>query len=111
MENKNLFAVSLITSITGILLLLFLANFLEPKLTRISEINEKMLNRKVKISGEIFNIKTYEDSNFQVFSVKDETNSIDITANANLTLKNIKGICKFKQIRLLLDFKLNISPL
>jgi DNA/RNA endonuclease YhcR with UshA esterase domain len=91
-QKINLLKTSLIISLTGIFILLLLSNILEPKLTNIEQINEKMLNRKVKVQGEIFNIRVHEDSDFQIISIKDETGKIDITTDKILNLTNNQEI-------------------
>jgi len=82
---KNLFKISLIISITGIILLLFLADALEPKLIKIEKINDKILNKKVKIQGTISQIQDKET--FQILSIKDETKTIDVLCDC----KNIEN--------------------
>ena len=64
----------------------------EERSRRIGEINDKLLNKKVKVQGTIFNIRSYEDSDFQVISIKDKTGKIDITTNKILDLKNNQQI-------------------
>jgi DNA/RNA endonuclease YhcR with UshA esterase domain len=80
--------ICLAASVLGILLLLFLANFLSPKTTDLGNITDQMLNQKVRVQGQIFNIRSYEDSNFQVISIKDKTGKIDVTAGKILNLTN-----------------------
>ncbi len=82
----NPFKTSLILSLAGIFFLLLLSNFSEPKLISIGEINDLLINKKVKVQGEVFNIKSYKNSNFQILSIKDETGKIDITLNRILNL-------------------------
>ena len=86
----KLVQISLIIAIIGILLLLSINILLDSKIIAIEEINNKLLNKNVKVRGEIFNIRSYEDSNFQVISIKDGTGKIDITLNKilNLTSEN-----------------------
>ena len=85
--NKiNFLKISLSISLIGILVLLFLANTLQPKLINLQEINNKLLNQKVQVQGQITSIKTYDDSNFQVISIKDKTGKIDATINQILNL-------------------------
>lgn len=88
----NLLNVSLIISLIGIFLLLLLSNILEPKLINIKEINTQLIERKVKIQGEIFNIKTYKESDFQVISIKDKTGKIEITIDKIMNFKNNQTI-------------------
>ena len=84
--------ITLTITLLGILLLLFLVNTLQPRQTNIEEINNNLLNKNVKIKGIIFNIKTFEDSNFQVISIKDDTGKIDITINQITNLKENQEI-------------------
>lgn len=89
---KNLLKISFSVSLIGVFLLLFLSNFLEPKLTNIENINYKLSNKKVHIQGTISNIKTYENSSFQIITIKDSTGKIDITTNKILNLTKNQSI-------------------
>jgi len=91
-KNTTLRKISLAVSLIGILLLLFLSNILQPKLTNIGDINNKLINKKIKAQGQIFSIKTYEDKNFQVISIQDKTGKIDITSSKILNLTNSQTI-------------------
>jgi len=88
----NLLKISLILSLIGIFLLVFLANILTPKQITINQITFKQLNKNIKISGEIINSKAFEDSNFQIISIKDSTGKIDITINQIMNLTNSTNI-------------------
>ena len=83
---------SLIVSLIGIFLLLLLLKTLEPRLISIEKINGELINKNVKIQGEIFNIKLYEDSNFQVIAIKDNTGKIEVTINKILNFTNNQNI-------------------
>ncbi len=87
----NLLKISLSISLIGILLLLFLIN-INPKLINIEDINDKLLNEKVQVHGQIFNIRSYEDSNFQIISIKDKTGEIDITTSKILNISKDQNI-------------------
>jgi len=89
---ENLFKISLIISLTGIFLLLILSNILGPKLISIEKIRNEFIDQKVKVQGEIFNIRTYEDSDFQVISIKDNKGKVDITTDKILNLTNNQEI-------------------
>ena len=78
-------------SLIGILLLLFLTN-LNPELTNIENINNKLLNQKTQVQGQIFNIRTFEESNFQIISIKDETGKINIILNNPINIKKDQNI-------------------
>jgi len=88
----NFLKLSLTISLIGIFLLLLLLNILEPKLINIENINEKLINKKIKIQGKIFNIKTYKESDFQIILIKDNTGQIKTTINKILNLKNNQTI-------------------
>ncbi len=81
MNQKTLLKISLTLSLLGIFLLLLLSNILEPKLTKISEINSEKLNQKTKIRGTI--IKIDYKRTFQILSVKDSTGKIEVLVNSN----------------------------
>lgn len=85
----NLFFV---ISLIGVFLLLILSNILEPRLISIEKVNDRLIDKKIKVQGEIFNIKRYEESDFQVISIKDKTGKIDITTDKILNLKNNQTI-------------------
>jgi len=88
----SLLSLFFVISLIGVFLLLILSNILEPRLISIEKINDKLIDKKVKVQGEIFNIKTYKDSDFQVISIKDKTGKIDITIDKILNLKNNQTI-------------------
>jgi len=64
----------------GIFLLLIISINVNPKQIKINEINDKILNKKVQIKGEITNVRTYDD--FQILSINDHTGTIDATLNS-----------------------------
>ena len=87
---KNLTKITFAISLMGILLLLIISKNLESKLIDIENINNKLLNKNVKIQGNIINIKNYKD--FQSISIKDSTGKITITLNKNLNLTKNQNI-------------------
>ncbi len=80
---ENLLKISLSISIIGILLLLFLSNYLSYPETDLRSINKKMLNQKVKVQGTTFMIENKE--NFQIISIVDETGKINVICESNIT--------------------------
>jgi len=92
MKLKLNLKTTLSISLIGILLLLFLSEFLSPNIININDINNKLLNQKTQVQGQIFNIKTFEDSNFQIISIKDSTGEIDIVLNNPLNITNNQNI-------------------
>lgn len=73
---ERLFQISLIASVLGIVLLLFLANFTEQKTEQVEKINEKMLNERIRIQGKITEIR--DEESFKIISVNDRTGEIDV---------------------------------
>lgn len=84
--------ISFITALIGILILFLLSSILPAKQLTIEDIDNKLINKKVEVSGEIFNIKSYENSNFQIISIRDNTGKIDITLNKIINLSNDQKI-------------------
>lgn len=72
----NLEKFSLILSVIGVIILVFLSQNLEPKQKKISEINSKMLEGYVKINGNLASIKNLDG--MQILKVEDDTGSISV---------------------------------
>tara|TARA_Y100000310_G_C20449148_1_gene699828 strand:- start:312 stop:665 length:354 start_codon:yes stop_codon:yes gene_type:complete len=87
-KKTSLLKIALVISLIGIFLLLVLSNILEPKLIDLGEINNNLLNKKVKVQGEIFDNRIFS-SDFQVISIRDSTGKIDLTLNQ--PTDNLKG--------------------
>lgn len=87
---KNL---AFVIALIGILSLLIFISNSEPKSLDISSIDEKDLNKIVKIIGTSGNVKVYEN-NFTTFSIDDNTKKITIVC----TCPNIKSNKKLEII-------------
>lgn len=74
MKTKSLLKLALITAIFGTLVIVFLANNLEPPTISISDINEKMLDEWVSIQGRVVDEQIY--GNLHIITVSDESASI-----------------------------------
>lgn len=101
MQNKSLLKISLTIGITGIFILLILANTKEPIKLKIKEINYIYLDKKIQTQGEITSIRSYKESDFQITTIQDSTGKIDITSEItnikkNQTIKVIGTIKKYK---------------
>lgn len=98
MNEKNLFKISLLCSLIGILIILIISERLETPAIKISEINSELLEKQVKISGNITNILQYPG--IFIISVKDSTGEIKVvTFEENIQLEKglaveIEGIIK-----------------
>ena len=88
----NILQTSFIISLLGIFLLLVLSGFLQPKSINIEDITLKQLNKQVRISGQITNIKSYKDSSFRIITLNDKTESVPITTNQILDLSKNQTI-------------------
>jgi DNA/RNA endonuclease YhcR with UshA esterase domain len=88
----NIFKISFGISLIGILILISIVNLSQPKLSQISEINIKQLNKNIKISGQITNLRNFEESNFQIITLKDSTGEISITIDEIIDLNENQNI-------------------
>jgi RecJ-like exonuclease len=80
---------ALTISLGGILILLLLVNFQETKRTEIQEINEKNINKIIKIQGTSENIKKYGNS-FTTFYISNNSTKIQIICNCPIIKENQK---------------------
>ena len=90
---------SLIISLLGIAILLFLSRTLEPRTIKLADIASSMPEQLVKIEGMVVASKNYEK--ITVLAVDDGTGKIDAVAyglgNENLTGKNVRIIGKIRE--------------
>ena len=70
------FKISIIITLLGIWLLLFIPSLSKPKLIDIENITNITINKKVIIQANITNIREYDD--FQILSVTDNTETIEV---------------------------------
>ena len=92
--------IAFIISLFGILILLAIINFTEPKTSDILDIKDLKINKKVKIIGTTNNVKIFEN-NFTRFSINDETGKINVICNCpnikkNQTLEITGRVTKYK---------------
>lgn len=81
-SENNIAKTTLILSIIGIFILLFISNIFEPSQIDISKITIKDLNKKIKIQGTIEKIRSYDTKSKDIFTVlelKDKTGKIEVT--------------------------------
>ena len=81
---EKLLKISFIISILGIFFLIFLSNYSTIKNLEIKDINQNLINKKIQIQGEIFEIKNYPD--FQMIKIRNKTDEIEIIINSHLNL-------------------------
>lgn len=61
MEEKTLLKIALIFSISGIILLFFISENIQPQEIKIDEISKDNINKDVKIKGKVIGIEEKED--------------------------------------------------
>lgn len=109
MKMKNFM---LALSLMGIFILIILVNTQEPKqLTQISFIDDKHLNKEIKITGQIISIKEYQNE-FKSILINDNSSEIPIICecrNINKTLlkKQIEVIGKVTEFQNNLEIQAN----
>jgi DNA/RNA endonuclease YhcR with UshA esterase domain len=79
---KKLLVAAFAIAIFGIFLLLLIANLSYTPLIEIKKLDKSMLEKTVRIEGEIFAIKSYEEWGFQIISVTDSTGTINVITDA-----------------------------
>lgn len=80
LSHKTAMSISLI----GIILLLILANILEPPLKEIKDIDIKNLNKKIKIYGTLKEIKNYD--NLQILTLTQDSFYINVLVNEKINV-------------------------
>jgi RecJ-like exonuclease len=81
METRSLLKLSLIIAFLGTFALLLLSQNIEPKITKITNINEKMLDEWVKVSGRVVDGQDY--GSLRIVTLEDDTASIDCVLNSD----------------------------
>ncbi len=81
--NQKLLKISIIISLLGILVLIFISN-LPSRLIEIKNINSSLLNQQVKIHGNITSIRKISND-FFLLTIKDSTGTITGTINKNFS--------------------------
>lgn len=91
MEEKTIFKASLVCSIIGILLIIFISDNLEAKTFNISDINVAMLDQEIKVIGNISAIR--QTKGLTILTLKDNSGSIPVIVfkrNNEIFLKGSK---------------------
>ena len=78
MQEPALFKLSLIISFIGLLILIFISDSIEIKKYNIEDINNKLLEKEVKVSGIITRIT--ETPGLIIFDIQDKTGTITAIA-------------------------------
>jgi len=89
MDEKNLLKVALGCSIIGILIIFIFADKLEPSVIKISDISDSMIEKSVKIQGEITSIRNNPE--VLILDIKDDSGSIKVIGFSDGNVKLSKG--------------------
>lgn len=91
MDEKNLFKIALLCSLTGILIILLISDNLEVPIIKVYEINRDLIDKQIKTSGKINQLRYMPG--IVIFNIKDETGEIKvITFEEDVDLKNNQEI-------------------
>ena len=104
MKEKTLLKIALTISLIGILILLILAETLEPKKRNISEISEKDIDQSILVYGYL--TKTKETEHISIFKLEENNASImviafkekEINISKNEIVKIIGTVKKYQDI-------------
>ncbi|MBS3078947.1 hypothetical protein J4218_02395 [Candidatus Pacearchaeota archaeon] len=87
----NLLKIALIISILGIIILLIISLYQKPELIQIKDLNKNLISQRIKVSGEIIQIRNFD--NFQIITINDSTGKLLIINNKKQNIsKNQKII-------------------
>ena len=89
MDEQSLLKLSLIVSFSGLLLLILISDNIEIKSYRIKDINEKLLEKEIKIKGVI--TRTTETPGLFIFDIQDNTGTITAIAFKESSLNLTKN--------------------
>jgi len=80
MKNRELLL--LLLSIFGIFSLLLISNLIKPEKVFITEITTERINQQVELIVNITRVTNFQDKNFQILNLEDETGTITATSNS-----------------------------
>ncbi len=97
LKLKNPKTLSLILSIIGIFIIVVLAQILEPKLVKISDIDKKMLDEYAKVQGQVQDIQKIKSPDYPnpivLIDLKDDSNaSITVVWRQDINLTQNQAI-------------------
>jgi len=82
----------LIASLISILFLMILTKVLTPEITALGDINSKYIGKQVQVTGNIIQIKSYNNNTFYVIKIGDKTGNITSVFNSDKNLSFNKNI-------------------
>lgn len=88
--NKEL-KITLLLSLIGILLLIFIASQISTKKVDIGDITEKDLGHNVKIEAKIVGLREFPEKSFQILTLEDSSGQMTATSNSDTMLNLSKN--------------------
>ena len=99
--------ISFLISFIGIFLLLLIINLIEPGKINIKEINQDLLNKEIKIQGQITQITPLQEK-FTKLKIKDNTGEIEGVCNCpNLEKRKTEIIGEISQYKNKLQIRID----
>lgn len=86
MEDQKIFRIALITSVIGLVGMLYFADAIEPREIKIKEINRGMIDQDVSLEGVVQNVKKSSTSNTYFLELMDGTGKITVILFENAAL-------------------------
>jgi RecJ-like exonuclease len=87
---KNPKTLSLVLSVIGIFIIVVLAQVLEPRLIKISDLNKKMLDEYVQVQGQVEDIQKIKSQDYPnpiiLITLKNQSNQITVVWRRDITL-------------------------
>ncbi|MCC7554152.1 MAG: RNA-binding protein [Methanobacteriaceae archaeon] len=76
--DDKIFKIALVTTLIGILGLIFFSGYIEPKVVKISEIDRSNIEEKVSITGVIESVEKSSSSNSYFLQINDGTGKLQV---------------------------------
>jgi RecJ-like exonuclease len=79
--------ISLVLSLLGILLLLYISIKIQPLFLEIALIDSNQLGKNIQLNAKIIQIRDFPQKSFQILTLEDKTGKITATTNSRTSLK------------------------
>jgi DNA/RNA endonuclease YhcR with UshA esterase domain len=78
-ERNKLLFICLLISISGILILMVLSIYLEPRLSKVKDLSIDNVYERIRVEGNVFQVKKYDE--FAIIKISDDTGSINVLSD------------------------------
>ncbi len=83
---KKELKITLLLSLLGILVLIFIANQMRPLNMEIGQITQKNIGQNIALEARVVSIKEFPDKSFQILTIRDNSSQITATSNSKKML-------------------------